>query len=101
NPVSTFACAIRFFEPWLKKSLHIDEPKHYAMLDEDVSFRPNLTYFLQVKLTNANGQITAKPIKGNGSGDLANLAHVNAFMELPANQIEFRKGDVYQIWPFN
>lgn len=101
NPVSTFLCAIRFFEPWLKKSLQIDQENQYGVLTEDVSFRPNLTYFLQVKLSNVKGQIWAKPIKGNGSGDLANLAHVDAFMELPSGQSEFKKGDVYPVWPFD
>ena len=36
-----FVCAKRFFEPWLKKSLHQrSAPALHAILGEEVSFRP-------------------------------------------------------------
>ncbi len=100
NPVSTFVCAIRFFEPWLKKSLQLQPEFEMAILGEDVQFRPNLTYFLQVKLTNSNGTLIAQPIKGNGSGDLANLVNVDAFMELPPDRNTFLKGEGFRVWRF-
>ncbi len=100
NPVSTFVCAKRFFEPWLKKSYHQLPEKQYAVLGEDVSFRPNLTYFLQVQVKNLLGKLIAAPAVGNGSGDLANLTVANAFMELPSTQVDFKAGEVYPIWMF-
>jgi molybdopterin molybdotransferase len=60
-----------------------------------------LQYFLQVKLSiTENGQLIADPIEGNGSGDLANLPNTNAFMELPLERIDFKKGEVFRIWAF-
>ena len=42
----------------------------------------------------------ATPIEGNGSGDFANLADTDAFMELPLERSEFKRGEVFKIWPF-
>ena len=100
NPVSTFVCAKRFFEPWLKKSYQQQPEQHHAYLKEDVYFKPSLTYFLQVQLNNENGKMVAQPVKGNGSGDLANLTIANSFMELPCDQTEFKAGEVYPVWMF-
>ncbi|MDB5015917.1 MAG: moeA, partial [Mucilaginibacter sp.] len=38
---------------------------------------------------------------GNGSGDFANLADTGAFMELPLEKNEFKRGEVFKIWPFD
>ncbi|MEO6149002.1 MAG: molybdopterin molybdotransferase MoeA [Mucilaginibacter sp.] len=98
NPVAVFLCMHRYFLPWLQASLGMppSEPV-YAILDNDLTFEPRLTYFLQVKLqVNTQAQLVAIPIVGNGSGDFANLADVNAFMELPAKKSEFKKGEIYK-----
>ena len=100
NPVSTFVCAKRFFEPWLKKSLHQQSVQLHAILGEDVSFRPSLTFFLQVTVENVNGTLVAKPVKGNGSGDLANMTIANAFMEFPPDMQNFSSGEIHPIWMF-
>ncbi|MEP7318520.1 MAG: molybdopterin molybdotransferase MoeA [Panacibacter sp.] len=101
NPVSTFMCLRRYCCLWLEEALSISKQKMYAMLDEDYTFTPALQYFLQVKLSmNENGQLLAKPITGNGSGDFANLIDSDAFMELPSEQNNFTKGEVFRIWPF-
>jgi hypothetical protein len=56
----------------------------YAQLARDFIFTPPLKYFLQVKLNfTEQGVLSAQPIEGNGSGDFANLADADAFMELP------------------
>lgn len=101
NPVSTFMCMHRYFMPWLEISLGIPSTKAYAILDTDFSFKPQLQYFLQVKLQfNEQGQIIATPVEGNGSGDYANLLDADAFMELPAERNNFNKGETYPVWPF-
>ncbi len=101
NPVSTFMCMHRYFIPWLEKCLGIPSSKAYAILDTDFSFKPQLRYFLQVKLQfNELGQIIATPVEGNGSGDYVNLLDADAFMELPAERNNFNKGEAYPIWPF-
>jgi molybdopterin molybdotransferase len=101
NPVSTFMCFHRYFLPWLKTSLRLKQIKTFAILNEDFTFKPLLQYFLQVKLTiTENGHLIADPIEGNGSGDLANLSNTDAFMELPLERIDFKKGEVFRIWVF-
>lgn len=100
NPVSTFVCYLKYFVPWYLKSLGIENRNAMAILSEDVTFKPNLTYFLQVALENKNGEIHAKPISGKGSGDLANLVLVDAFMELPAGRNEFSAGEKFPIIKF-
>ena len=103
NPVATFLGMQRYFIPWLQTSLGLTtKPPVYAILNRDFAFKPPLKYFLQVKLNfSKQGQLIADPIEGNGSGDFANLADTDAFMELPLENNEFKKGEVYQIWPFN
>ena len=102
NPVSSFMCLHRYFIPWLQHSLGVAETNiTYALLTEDVAFTPALQYFMQVKLScNERGQLTATPIQGNGSGDLANLIDSNAFLELPLAVTHFKKGAIYRAWPF-
>jgi len=101
NPVSTYVSCLKYFVPWLRKSLHLSfENQSFAVLDKDFIFKPALTYFLQVKLKNEMGRIVASPIAGNGSGDLANLTQNDAFLELPSNRSEFKKGEVFPIIPF-
>lgn len=102
NPVSTFMCTYRYFITWLYKSLGVKEQRPlYAILDTDYSFQPELQYFLQVKTTcSQDGKLLATPAEGNGSGDFANLLHTDAFMELPAEQTNFKKGEAYRIWPY-
>ncbi|HEV8083179.1 MAG TPA: molybdopterin molybdotransferase MoeA [Chitinophagaceae bacterium] len=101
NPVSTFLCFQRYFLPWLKKSLQVETNKTYAILNEDFIFKPALQYFLQVKmLINEKGELTATPLEGNGSGDFANLLQTDAFMELPLERNDFKKGEIFRIWAF-
>lgn len=98
NPVSAFMCLHRYFIPWLKSG---KQTTVFAVLGEDINFNPQLQYFMQVKLNiNESGQLIATPQQGNGSGDYANLIDTNAFMELPMEKSNFKKGEVYRIWPF-
>ena len=98
NPVSTFVSCLKYFVPWLQKSLKLDfNNPSFAILGEDFSFKPELTYFLQVKILNKEGRLIAFPDAGNGSGDLANLTKNDGFLELPYNRNEFKKGDVFPL----
>jgi molybdopterin molybdotransferase len=73
----------------------------YAILNKDFTFKSSLQYFLQVKLSiNEKGKLLATPMEGNNSGDYANLAGSDAFMELPLEQNNFTKGEVFKVWPF-
>jgi molybdopterin molybdotransferase len=71
------------------------------VLDKDFTFTPQLQYFLQAKLNyNQQGSLMATPIEGNGSGDFANLADTDAFMEMPLARNEFKAGEVFKIIKF-
>jgi molybdopterin molybdotransferase len=102
NPVATFMCLHRYFLPWLNVSQGLKEKQTvYAVLGQDFAFKPDLQYFLQVKLRfSEKGQIIAEAIEGNGSGDFANLADTDAFIELPKARDEFRQGEVFRVWLF-
>lgn len=102
NPVATFMCLYRYFIPWLETSLKVaGKTELHAKLEENFVFDLPLQYFLQIKLrADSYGQLLATPVEGNGSGDFANLLDSNAFMELPAEQNNFKKGNVYRVWPF-
>lgn len=95
NPVATFLNFIKYFKPWYFKSMGLNfENQIYAVLEEDFVFKADLTYFLQVKIKNVNGVLFAEPITGNGSADLVNLVNADGFLELTAEQTEFKKGSV-------
>jgi len=100
NPVSSFLCMQRYFLYWLHSSLLQTPPKQaYAILQSEIYFKPDLTYFLEVEiLYSDSGEIYAQPKKGNGSGDLANLALGDAFIELPRGKDVFFAGEVYPIF---
>jgi molybdopterin molybdotransferase len=102
NPVATFMCLHRYFLVWLNATLGLPEKSPvYAVLDKDFTFMPRLKYFLQVKLNfNERGWLMATPIEGNGSGDFANLADTDAFIELPLERNEFKQGEVYKVIEF-
>jgi molybdopterin molybdotransferase len=102
NPVATFMCLHRYFLTWLNATLRLPQQLPvYAVLDQGFEFLPALQYYLQVKLkSNQQGQLIASPIEGNGSGDFANLADTEAFLELPMERNEFKKGEVFRVWKF-
>lgn len=103
NPVSTFMCFHRYVKPWLMRSMGLPA-QHYstAVLAEDVTFDPPLTYFLQVRAkNNEQGVLTAYPYHGHGSGDFANLLLCNGFLELPADRQSFKKGDKFPLILFD
>lgn len=99
NPVSSFMCTQIHFVPWLKRCLQLPEPIYpTAILQRDTTFKPDLVYYLQVKISyNEKGQILAMPVDGNGSGDLANLVDADAFLRIPRGKDLFEKGECFPI----
>lgn len=99
NPVSTFMCTLRYVIPWLHASLGLPVRAQYAVLDRDLPFKPELTYFPPVRLSyQPDGCCIASPVPGHGSGDLANLTDADAFMELPCGKNIYLAGEKYRIW---
>ncbi|MFK7984008.1 MAG: molybdopterin molybdotransferase MoeA [Saprospiraceae bacterium] len=99
NPVSSFLCTTRYFLPWLNASLGLPTPTYpTAKLTENYFFKPDLTYYLQVKVSyDDKGRIWATPLTGNGSGDFANLVHADGFLTLSRGKNSFRKGSVHSL----
>lgn len=100
NPVSTYMCFYRYIRPWLMKSLGADLATPQAILAREFRFRPDLTYFLQVKAVNESGKLMAYPDAGGGSGDFANLKNVDGFLELPRDREHFLAGEAFPYFPF-
>jgi molybdopterin molybdotransferase len=102
NPVSTFACAVRYFVPWLRLSLFQQATKLYCLLDSDLVLKGTLTQFVQVKCrVNEKAQLLAEPRLGSGSGDFSNLAEANAFAEIAPSTNDWKAGSVVQCYPFS
>lgn len=100
NPVSTLICTYRYVLPSLQKHLSqtVREP-FSVVLDESVNFKKDLTLFQPVALTsNDSGQLVAKPVKPNGSGDFSTLTQSQGFIELPQDKQIFNKGEVYPLY---
>ena len=98
NPNSTFVNCLAYFYPWYYKSVGVEVQEETAILKEDVTFKPNLTYFLQVQLSDKFGHLLATPIQGNGSGDLASLVNADAFIQLPKTEKSlFKQGENFPI----
>lgn len=100
NPVSTYLCFYRFIRPWILSHMKVKVSFLEAVLTENVTFPPALTYFLQVAISVNNGKVEARPVAGHGSGDFVNLKQVHGFMELPAEESIFNAGKIFPIIPF-
>jgi len=101
NPNSTFVGLNRYVLPFLQRSEGLEPLKVKAKLAKDFSFKPDLTYFLQVKLNYDNeGHLMATPLPGHGSGDLANLVDADGFLELPTGKTHFKVGEAFDCYPY-
>jgi molybdopterin molybdotransferase len=95
NPVSTQICAHRYVIPYLHKIAGLPYNGYWAVLDEDLSAKTDLTYFAPVKIfSEDNGTLRATPVATGGSGDYASLSQADGFLELKAKQKHFPQGFV-------
>ena len=96
NPVSTFVCFLKYVCPILSPAARFQPQK--AALATPITFKPNLTYFVPVRVEcDQTGRNIAYPLAGNGSGDFANLLEANAFLELPKDETLFEAGQVFDV----
>ena len=96
NPVSTLVCCRHYVMAALRRMAGMpDASPCFAVLARPVSFAPELTYFLPVRLvSSAAGQVLALPVPTNTSGDFASLAGTDGYVELAREQGEFPAGTV-------
>jgi len=102
NPVSSFMCINRYFLPYLKKCLGVAGKSAIdtAVLEFDAPANPELTLFTQACIeTDRNGNLLAKPIVHNGSGDFMSMIGADVFVELPPSIKPYKKGSICKIWP--
>jgi len=99
NPISTYVGCVKYFLPWYRKSLGLEENViKMAVLAKDFSFKPNLHYFLTVSIAEDDlGTRFAYPEMGNGSGDLANLSKADGFLELPTGKTDYYEGESFPV----
>jgi len=102
NPVSSFMCTQVYFREWFYQSVGLPPLKRpSAILQKDVTFKPDLDYFLEVQLsTDSSGALTAMPFKGHGSGDFANLLKGDAFLRLPRGRNSFSAGESFLVYGY-
>lgn len=102
NPISTYMCFRVYFVPWLMQCLGRNINCGSAVLKENVTFKPDLGYFVQVRsVIGDNGLIEVYPETGNGSGDLANLAKSDAFLYLPPGEQEYKSENSFEYYSFD
>jgi molybdopterin molybdotransferase len=100
NPVSTYLCSIKYLLPWLRACLGLKENVQKVILAENVTFKPRLNYFIQVKIENIEGKLLAKPLKHHGSGDFISLTEADGFVELPIkSEGQFFAGETVSYYP--
>ena len=97
NPVSTFLCFCKYALPSIKGTT---DKKEFVVLDKDVFFKPDLAYFAPAKTYFQAGKLMATPFEGSGSADFANLTDCDGFVELSADNQEFKKGEVFEFIRF-
>jgi molybdopterin molybdotransferase len=96
NPVSSLVCLVRYVVPGIAAASGAPPPAAPAVrLAAPVEFRPDLAYFLPVRLRwGEDGAVGALPRPTNTSGDFVALAGTDGFVELPRGRDHFPAG-----WP--
>lgn len=91
NPVSSLVCCRHYVLPaLLEASGRPPRDPEYALLAEEVTFRPELTWFLPVRLApGVDGVLRAVPVPTNTSGDFASLGGTEGYVELARDQGRF------------
>lgn len=93
NPVSCLMSLRKYVIEALK-------PKKTTLsgtLNEDVTFKKELTYFLPVKVS-FDEALSCQRVTLNGSGDYYSLSKSDGFLELPKEKSLFKSGEVYPLY---
>ncbi len=102
NPVSAAVCLSRYVLPSLEHAMGLKPASpRWIRLSRDVSFEPDLTFFLPVVVSSSDdGVLSGLPARPNTSGDFASLAGTDGFVELPRGRDRFRAGYAARLWPW-
>jgi molybdopterin molybdotransferase len=67
------------------------------MLDSEENNPFDITFFKQAKLKNESGNLLAKSLPNNGSGDFVNLSKSDGFIVLPPKKEgRYLKGEIVE-----
>ena len=91
NPVSALTCCRHYVLPALLKASATTAMSAISVrLSEPFRFAPALTCFLPARLsTDEYGQLWARPLPTNTSGDFTTLADTDGYLQLAADQSAF------------
>jgi molybdopterin molybdotransferase len=102
NPVSTMVTFLLFVVPALDilsgapaRPLALVE----ATLGEPLKEQPGLTQFLPARVEWRGGSPEVRPLRWQGSGDIAALRHANCFLVLPADRHDIAAGGRVSVLP--
>jgi molybdopterin molybdotransferase len=102
NPVSTMVTFQLFVMPALdilSGSAPRPLPFLEATLAEPLNENPNLTHFLPARLDWHNSSPSVRPLRWQGSGDIAALAHANCFLVVPPEHAQISTGEKVSVLP--
>ncbi|HOY12168.1 MAG TPA: molybdopterin molybdotransferase MoeA [Saprospiraceae bacterium] len=97
NPMSCFICHKIYFEHWWRACNGKISSPVSAILEEDITFKPKMTFFVLGVAKVISGSLYFKPIQTNGSGDFISPLQANAIMHLPPDRELFSKDEHYEI----
>lgn len=98
NAVSCFMCTHRYFVPWLRRCLGLNDDRVFrGKLSQSLAQNNELTRFIPVKVKEKSGELIATPLTHNGSGDFISLVGADAFAEVPKGSVP-RRGKLLEIW---
>lgn len=98
NPVSSLMCLRRYY---IEAVCRLSDDLGIAnklILESDVSLNGDRVYFPAIKIINKNGQLMARPLIGNGSGDYLTLKNSDGFIELDPAKGPFKAGHVVSFY---
>lgn len=99
NPNSSLVCFKKYVELWLMSCWKQNQMISYLKLSSDIEFKPDLTYFASAKVMQKDQEKVLVYSKGNGSGDMMNLAQIDGYVELPKGNDNYKANAYYKFYP--
>ena len=102
NPVSTMVTFLLFVVPALDLLSGAPArplPLLEATLVEPMKEKPGLTHFLPARLEWRGGWAEVRPLRWQGSGDIAALSRANCFLVVPADRQDIAAGERVSVLP--
>lgn len=102
NPVSTMVTFLLFVAPaldLLSGAAARPLPLLEATLVEALKEKPGLTHFLPARVEWSGGSAEVRPLRWQGSGDIAALSRANCFLVVPADRQDIAAGEKVSVLP--